>query len=180
MSFLDKIAAAVIPAETDEQRMEARQRARATAGGSGWLAMAVSHHDQIESGFATALTSTSESEADHAVKEVAALLIAHSIAEEVVLYPAMVIEGHKTSATMAYQEQQMAKVQMAELERLTPLSQEWREKLEHIQGAVLHHIYEEESDWFLEIAQETGGASQTMLDARFTEEFERSMGRVPA
>ncbi len=180
MSFLDKIAAAIMPAETDEQRREARERARAAGGGSGWLAEAVYHHDQIESGFAAALASTSEGDADRAVKELAKLLVAHSIAEEVVLYPAMVIEGHKGGATLAYEEQQMAKVQMAELERLTPLSQEWREKLEHIQGAVLHHIYKEESDWFLEIAEDAGGASQTMLDTRFTQEFERSMGRVPA
>jgi len=180
MSFLDKIAAAVTPPESDEARREARENARAMASGNGWFAMAVSHHDQIEECFNAARDATSEIEAAAAVKELATLLIAHSVAEEVVLYPTLVIEGHKGHATMAYEEQTMAKVQMAELERLQPLTQEWHDKLEHIRGAVLHHIYEEESTWFPEIAQEAKETDQAMLDARFTEEFERSMGRLPA
>jgi hypothetical protein len=177
MSFLDKIAGAVMPAESDEERMQARQRAREMGGGIGWLSQAVSHHDQIEAAFTDALGATSEMQAQSSVRQLATLLIAHSVAEEVVLYPVLVMEGHKANATIAYQEQQMAKVQMAELERLTPLTQEWREKLEHIRGAVLHHIYEEESDWFPQIVEESGSTEAAMLDARFTEEFNRSMGK---
>jgi hypothetical protein len=180
MSFLDKIVSAVAPPETDEERMEVRQNARQMAGTSGWMSMAISHHDQIESSFEAARSSTTEVEALAAFKQLATLLTAHSIAEETVLYPALVIEGHKMHAGTAYEEHQMAKIQMAELERLTPLSQEWHDKLEHVRGAVLHHIYEEEKTWFPEIAQKASGTDQALLDVRFAEEFERSMGRAPA
>jgi len=178
MSFLDKIAATLAPPESDEDRAEAHREAKTMAPNNPWLARALSHHEQIEAAFATALNSSLESEAQKAVKDLSVLLIAHSIAEEVALYPVLVMEGHKAHATEAYEEQQMAKVQMAELERLTPLSQEWRDKLEHIRGAVLHHIYREESTWFPEIVREADPASLAMLDSRFSEEFERSMGRT--
>jgi len=38
-----------------------------------------------------------------------------------------------------------AKVQMALLEDVPPKSQTFLDKLEHIRGAVAHHVYEEES-----------------------------------
>jgi hypothetical protein len=38
-----------------------------------------------------------------------------------------------------------AKVQMALLEDVPPKSQAFLDKLEHIRGAVAHHLYEEES-----------------------------------
>jgi len=180
MSFLDKIAAALTPPESDEARTKAHQEAQELATGNDWLARALSHHEQIEASFAKALNATQPAEAAATVKELGTLLVAHSIAEEVALYPVLVMEGHKAHATEAYEEQQVAKVQMAELERLSPLSQEWRDKLEHIRGAVLHHIYREESTWFPEIVRETDPAELAVIDKRFSEEFDRSMGRVPA
>jgi hypothetical protein len=178
MSFLDKIVATLAPPESDEDRATAHREAKELAAGNDWLARALSHHEQIEASFAKALNSSLESEASKAVKELSVLLIAHSIAEEVALYPVLVMEGHKAHATEAYQEQQMTKVQMAELERLVPLSQEWRDKLEHIRGAVLHHIYREESTWFPEMIRESDPAELAMIDARFSEEFDRSMGKL--
>jgi len=176
MSFLDKLAATLTPPESDEDRAKAHRNAKTLAPANGWLARALDHHERIEQGFATALNATGEMEAQRAAKELATLLIAHSIAEEVALYPVLVMEGHKAHATEAYQEQQMAKVQFGELERLQPLSQEWRDKLEHIRGAVLHHIYREESTWFPEIVNEAPATEQAMLDSRFSEEFDRYMG----
>lgn len=180
MSLLDKIAATLAPPESDEARAEAHRDATALAADNQWLARVLSHHEDIERGFATALGATSEAAARQAVKELGVLLTAHSIAEEVALYPVLVMKGHKVHATEAYEEQQMTKVQLAELERLGPLSQEWRDKLEHIRGAVLHHIYREESQWFPEIIKEASATDRAMLDARFSEEFDRSMGRAPA
>lgn len=180
MSLLDKIAATLAPPESDEARAEAHRDATALAADNQWLARVLSHHEDIERGFATALDATSEAAARQAVKELGVLLTAHSIAEEVALYPVLVMKGHKAHATEAYEEQQMTKVQLAELERLAPLSQEWRDKLEHIRGAVLHHIYREESQWFPEIIKEASATDRAMLDARFSEEFDRSMGRAPA
>lgn len=180
MSFFDKIAATLAPPESDKDRADAHREAQTLAANNQWLARALDHHEQIEALFATALNAPSEAEATRAVKELSLLLTAHSVAEEVALYPVLVMEGHKVHATEAYEEQQMTKVQLAELERLPPLSEDWRDKLEHIRGAVLHHIYREEGTWFPEIVREASGTDLAMLDARFSEEFDRYMGKSSA
>jgi iron-sulfur cluster repair protein YtfE (RIC family) len=178
MSFLDKIVAAVTPPESEEDRAQAHRDAQDLAASNPWLDRALRHHEQIGAAFERARHATNEGDAQVAVRQLADVLIAHSVAEEVVLYPVLAIEGHKGHASMAYEEQQLAKVQMAELERLTPLSEDWRDKLEHIRGAVMHHIYEEESTWFPEIAREVDETTRAMLDQRFAEEYNRYMGKV--
>ncbi len=75
---------------------------------------------------------------------------------------------------MGYNEQALAKIQMALLEKLPPMSDDFQDKLEHIEGAVLHHMYEEEGTWFLELKQK--GEDQDRLTARFREEFDRYIG----
>lgn len=180
MSLLDKIAATLAPPESDADRADAHQRAKELTPGNEWLARALTHHEEIEASFARALNASNDADATQAVKNLALVLNAHSMAEEVVLYPVLVMEGHKGHAAEAYEEQQMAKVQMAELERLPPRSQEWRDKLEHIRGAVLHHIYREESTWFPELVQETTTLDKAMLDRRFSEEFDRFMCKSAA
>jgi len=173
MSFFDKITAALTPPESDEDRHEAREKARSLSTGNDWLGAAISHHEQIEEAFGAARSAGTPEQARTAVRALADVLIPHSVAEELVLYPTLVMEGHKVDAAAAYQEQQMAKVEMAELEKLTPLSQDWVDKLEHIRGAVLHHIYSEESDWFPRIMEETSPADLSTLNMRFAEEFGR-------
>ena len=140
MSFLDKIMATVMPPESDQDRAEARKRAEALASGNGWLAMALEHHRQIESAFARARAGIDAAQRKQAMKELALILTGHAQAEETVLYPALVEHDEKAHAALAYEEQQATKVQMHELEHLDPMSQEWLDKLEHIRGAVLHHM----------------------------------------
>ena len=173
MSVLDKIAAKIMPPESDEDRREAREKARVLSKNHPWLAEVLSHHEMIEQAFAHAKSTTGPDEALSATKVLGALLASHSIAEEVVLYPALVMNDHKANAMMAYEEQQMAKVETAMLEKLPPLSQEWREKLEHIEGAVAHHIYEEESIWYPKLAEEASSDDQMQITRRFAEEWDR-------
>jgi hypothetical protein len=101
------------------------------------------------------------------------LLTGHANAEESVLYPALVESGEKGHATMAYEEQAMTKVELARLERLDPMGRDWREKLEHIQGAVQHHVYKEEGTWFPELQQRMAAAERPRLTQRFLAEFDR-------
>jgi len=61
--------------------------------------------------------------------------------------------GEQAHSTKAYTEQSAAKVQMGLLEDLEPMSQEYLDKLEHIRGAVAHHVYEEEGTWFVELKE---------------------------
>ena len=113
----------------------------------------------------------------HAVKELARLNTGHSIAEEVTIYPALVeyngALGGKVQAMLAYEEQQMTKIQQAMLEKLDPTSDQWRAKLEHIESAVQQHVYEEESHRFAELAEAISPAEAARLSRRYAEEFER-------
>ena len=56
------------------------------------------------------------------------------------------------------------------------MSQEFMDKLEHIQGAVAHHVYEEESSWLLDLKTKTAAAEQVKLTQRYQEQFSRYMG----
>jgi hypothetical protein len=173
MSIIDKALGAITPPESDEKRAEATQKARAAATPGDWLSMALDHHDEIRSAFEACRMAQDGPSRTSAMKQLALVLNGHSLAEEVVLYPALAKAGEKHHTTMAYTEQTTAKMQMAELERIDPVTdaEAWDDKLEHIRGAVLHHIFEEEGTWFLKIREEYD--NQTFLTHRFREEYER-------
>jgi len=144
MSIFDKVVAAVTPPESQEARQGARLKARVAARPGDWLSMVLNQHVQLEAAF-TALKATGEAAARVAAqKSLAILLTGHANAEESVLYPALAQANKKGHATMAYTEQATAKMEMAELANLDPMSQSYLDKLEHIRGAVTHHMYEEE------------------------------------
>lgn len=173
MSVLDKVVAAITPPESEEARKEAREKARAAARPGDWLSMVLEHHLQIEQAFEDVKAANTASARRAAAKTLAVILTGHSNAEESVLYPALVAADEKSHATTAYTEQAAAKIQMGLLERLAPMSQEYLDKLEHIRGAVAHHVYEEEGTWFLDLKEKVSAQEQSELAQRYAEEFER-------
>ncbi|GAA4779607.1 hemerythrin domain-containing protein [Novosphingobium ginsenosidimutans] len=173
MNFFDRLAAAITPEATDEDRINARNEAQALAQDDDWLGSVLDQHEQIETLFAEAALAQPGDDRVAAMKKLGQLLTAHSMAEEVVLYPAIARIGEKGDATMAYEEQSMAKVEMAGLEQLDPESDEWAQKLEAIRKAVAHHVYEEESDWFPKLHRSISESEADMLSMRFDEEFDR-------
>ena len=177
MSMLDKVVAAVMPTESDEQRAEARAKARNAATDSDWLSLVLDHHEQIEAAFAAVKSAPDAASRRGAQKRLAVLLTGHSIAEEAVIYPALVKADEQGHATKAYTEQSGAKVQLALLEDLDPMSQEYIDKLEHIRGAVAHHVYEEEGNWFVDLKEKLPPADQTKITFRYSQEFSRYMGQ---
>jgi hypothetical protein len=176
MSIIDKVVAAVTPPESDSARRDARDKALSRAAPGSWLSMVLEHHQNIEAAFATVKEATTAAAQVAAQKKLATLLTGHSVAEEAVLYPALSDAGEKGHATMAYTEQSAAKLQMALLEKLEPLTQDYLDKLEHIRGAVAHHVYEEESNWFIDIQDKVPAVEQDRLTARYLEEFSRYVG----
>jgi len=174
MSIVGKALGAVTPPENEEKRAEATRKARECAGEGDWLSMALEHHDLIREAFEVCCQATGAEDRMAAMKRLALVLNGHSQAEEVVLYPAMAKAGEKTSAGLAYAEQTTAKMQMAELERIAPAMPDWLEKLQHIRGAVLHHMYEEEDHWFLRLKRDY--QDQAFLTRRYAEEFKRYTG----
>ena len=178
MSLLDKIAAAVTPTASDEDRAEARRQAEQLAQNSEWLRQIIDHHRQIEGAFDRALNAGDAQSRVSAAQELGVILMAHSNAEEAVIYPALVEGSSKAHTTMAYEEQAAAKINMAILESLDPMSQEWRDKLEHIQGAVAQHVYQEESLWFPDVVRNVPNDKQQQMTKRYAEEFGRNSGAL--
>ncbi|HEX3845199.1 MAG TPA: hemerythrin domain-containing protein [Steroidobacteraceae bacterium] len=175
MSFIDKVVAAVTPPESEVSRREARAKARAAAGANDWLALILNHHVRIEDAFAAVRIAQGAAARTSALNSLAIVLTGHSNAEEAVIYPALVRSGHKSHAMSSYTEQAGAKANMGELEYLDPESTEFLDKLEHIRGAVAHHMYEEESDRFLDLKQ-LPIEDQERMTHRYEEEFDRYMG----
>ena len=136
----------------------------------------IDQHEQLERAFAAVRQAPTSDEQRGAQKTLAVLLTGHSIAEETVLYPAMALGDQKGHSTAAYTEQSAAKVQAAALEALEPLSDDYHAKLEHLRAAVSHHMFEEESKWFYELANSGDSAFQMRLSRRFDEEFQRYAG----
>jgi hypothetical protein len=171
MSIIDKALGALTPPESEAARADAHRKAREAASRGDWLSLALDHHDRIRAGFEACRCAQPGPPRIEAMKRLALVFVGHSQAEEIVLYPALAKAGEKAHATQAYTEQVTAKMQMAELERIDPTGQPWLDKLEHIRGAVLHHMYEEEKSWFLELKDRYD--DQGFLTQRFQEEFER-------
>lgn len=174
MSVIDKALAAVTPQPSLEKRAEATAKARAAAEEGDWLSLALDHHDQIRSAFEAGGAAKTAADRRAAMDSLALVLNGHSLAEELVLYPAMAQSGHKMQAGVAYSEQTTAKMQMAELENIAPSLDAWLDKWRHIEGAVLTHIYEEEHGWFLHLKKK--GDDQDRLRDRYLEEFNRYVG----
>jgi hemerythrin superfamily protein len=176
MSVLDRFIAAVTPRESEEARQEARAKATGGAMPGDWLDQILQHHMDIEDAFADAKAGPDATTRTAALKQLGVVLTGHAIAEESVIYPALAEDGEKTHASMGYDEQAMVKVQMALLEKLDPMSQDFTDKLEHIKGAVAHHVYAEEGNWFLDLKEKASAEDQTLLTQRYAEEYERYVG----
>ena len=176
MSIVDKLVAAVTPPESEEARKEARAKAHSLASPGDWLSMILEHHERIEAAFGLVRAAGSANAQIAAQKKLAVILTGHANAEESVIYPALAAAGEKGHATMAYSEQAAAKIQIGLLERLTPLTEAYLEKLEHIRGAVAHHMYEEENGWFVDLKEKVAAADQIQITHRYEEEFVRYVG----
>lgn len=145
--------------------------AHAAAEPGDWLSGALEHHDQIRAAFVAARAAPPGGARVAAMKGLAVVLNGHSIAEEIVLYPALAAVDGGKSAARVYDEQNAAKIQMAELERLSPHDEDWLGKLDEIAAAVTEHMEEEEATWFLRIKERY--PDQAKLTARYRDEFER-------
>jgi hemerythrin superfamily protein len=175
MSVIDRVVAAITPPEGEHARFQARLKARETAKPGDWLSTILDHHQAIEDAFAKVRRAKTAKSRRSAEKRLGLLLNGHSMAEEAAVYPAIAEAGKKGHANLAYTEQAAAKMQLAALATMGPMTQDYLDKLGHLEGAVLHHIYQEESDWFLDLAAATASVQQHVTQ-RYAEEFKRYMG----
>jgi len=180
MSIIDKAIAAVTPPVSDERRAEAHAKARAAAEPGDWLSQVLDHHEEIDAAFA-AVRSASTADARRKEQEkLGALLTGHAMAEEAVIYPALAQAGKQGHANTAYTEQTAAKMQMAALEVMDPMSEDYLDKLGHLEGAVKTHVFQEESDWFIDMKEKAPAEAQAHATARYRQETERYFSGDPA
>jgi phage terminase small subunit len=139
--------------------------------------LVLEQHLRIEDAFGAVKAATDLSSRRTAQKWLAVILTGHANAEESVLYPALARVNEKGHAGMGYSEQAAAKMQMAALESLNPMSPAYLDKLEHVRCAVAHHMCQEEGTWFLELKNKTPPADAAKLTQRFCEEFDRYVGK---
>jgi len=92
----------------------------------------------------------------------------------------MALSDQKAHAGSAYTEQSAAKIQLAALDDLEPMTDDYLDKLDHLRAAVMHHVYEEESEWFPKLKGAGDSALQSRISRRFREEFERYMNSASA
>ena len=180
MSILDKAIAAVTPPVSDEKRAEAHAKARAAAAPGDWLSQVLDHHEEIDAAFAAVKAATSAGARRAAAKTLGALLTGHSMAEEAVIYPTLAQAGKQGHANTAYTEQAAAKQQMAALEVMDPMSEDYLDKLGHLEGAVKTHVFQEESDWFIDMKETAPAEAQAHATARYQEESARYFDGDPA
>lgn len=140
MSIVDKVIAAAKPPESEEQRLDARNKANAAATPGDGLSQILDHRLDIEDAFDNVKEATDPASRKAALKQLSVLLTGHSIAEEGGVYPALADGGEKTHAGMGYDKQAMVKIQM-----------ELLDKLEHIEGAIAQHVNAEKSNWCLDL-----------------------------
>jgi hemerythrin superfamily protein len=173
MSVLDKVIAAVSPSESPKDRQGARSRALQMSNSEDWLSSLLAQHLAIERAFAAAKAADGPDSRRKARMRLAELLTAHTMAEEAVIYPALANAGEKPQASKAYSEQAEAKMALGVLEVLDPLSNEYLEKLEELEKAVQHHVYEEEGKWFVALKQKLPQTDQDQLTLRYQQEYSR-------
>jgi hypothetical protein len=173
MSILDKAVAAITPPVSDEKRAEAHAKARAAADPGDWLSQVLDHHEAIDQAFADTKAATTAEARRKAQKRLGTLLTGHSMAEEAVIYPGLAQAGKQGHANTAYTEQAAAKQQMAALEVMDPMSEDYLDKLGHLEGAVKTHVYQEESDWFIDMKRDAPADAQAHATARYKEEAGR-------
>jgi hypothetical protein len=176
MSKLDRVIAAVTLPESAEAWVEDGDMANEAARPGDWLSQILDHHLDIEDAFDEVKSAADISARTLALHQLAIVLTGHAIAEECVIYPALGADGEKAHAAAGYDEQAMVKVQMALIEKLDPMSQNFLDKLEHIEGAVAHHVYAEEGNWFLDLKQRVSAQDDAVLTLRYAEKYDRYVG----
>jgi hypothetical protein len=176
MSAFDKLVSAITPPESEEKREKAHAKARAEALPGGWLSQILDQHEAIAQAFSEVKAAPEPRTRRLGEKRLSMLLTGHAMAEEAVVYPALAQVHEQGHAHKAYTEQAAAKMQLAVLETIDPMSQDYLDKLGHLEGAIMHHVFEEENEWLLELQTRATTTENERITARFREEFDRYMG----
>ena len=165
----------ITPSHTNVEREAIRTEAKKNAT-TTWFALILEHHAEIEQTFDAVKDAKSLTARTEAQKKLMGLLTGHSIAEEAIVYPFMKLDTSAKNAVHAYAEQSLAKMELVGLDEIPDkMSKAYEEKLEEIRMAVVHHMIEEERDFFPELQEKADNAENAKISKHYKMEFERYM-----
>lgn len=179
MTALNKIVAAFSPPETEQDWNDAREFAMLFAKEVPWLSEVLRHHQQISDAFALIKKVDSRNERKATLSTLSMLIAGNSLAEEIAIYPALSSHCDSAYAKKAYVEKSCAKIQLGRLEEIDFESREFETKLGHLESAIKHHMYQEESLWFIELIENAPLVDHDVIAERYIEEFQRYMKGNP-
>jgi hypothetical protein len=144
--------------------------------GEDWFATIKAQHKELDRLLAAVVAAGSHTARVAAFKTFSIYLSAHSLAEEVSVYPALAITGSDAASKQLYNEQDDAKVLVARIDDALAMRHDddasaMLEKL----GAALHaHVAEEENEDFPGLKSKESPAMNAKLTADFKMAFRRA------
>ena len=147
-----------------------------TAG--DWMQQVRAQHMAVDRQFAM-LRRTRDGDGamrDRGLKDLATMLTAHSVAEEVALYPGIAMSGDRQGSDRLYMEQSHAKVMIAELDAMPRNGPAFMGRLMALEAAIKAHVAEEENDLYPRLMRSAG----PRMNAKMTQDFRREFTRYIA
>lgn len=144
-----------------------------------WFAQVRAQHQAINAGIAMMRNARGPAAMKAAFKRLSTLLAAHSIAEEVALYPGPAVSGQGDQNEMRrlYDEQQMAKVMTARIDAAIAAGQrdQAMSLLDQLEQALMAHVREEETQFFPALQRSAGPAMNEKMTRDFRMVFSQAM-----
>lgn len=143
------------------------QRGMGSLTAGSWMDQVKAQHRAIDALFVQLKSSRAGPQRTALLKRLADTLTAHSVAEEVVLYPAIAIEGDVPKSDELYIEQSHAKVMLNELDRLPKTGREFLPKLMALETAIKEHVADEEGNAYPKLMRQASAAENAKMSADF-------------
>ena len=153
-------------------------QAQAAPMGEDWLDMIIMQHKEIDRRLMALKSATTHAARMMAFKAFATYLTAHSVAEEVSVYPAIAITGAEVDAKQLYHEQDDAEILVGRIEHALTMGHDDQiaPMLETLGTALHAHVAEEEGTKFPALKSAAG----PMMNAKLTADFHATFARAVA
>jgi hemerythrin superfamily protein len=144
--------------------------------GGDWLAIIKAQHQELDRMLMAVKSAESNPARVAAFKKFSIYLSAHSMAEEVSVYPALAISGSEDASKKLYSEQDNAKILVARIDDALSMNQdaEVPAMLDNLANALHAHVAEEENQDFPPLKAK----EDAKMNAKITSEFKMAFQRA--
>ncbi len=144
--------------------------------GGDWMAQVRAQHRAIDAQFQVLKGLRGPARRTAELMTLKTLLTAHSIAEEVALYPGVAMKVSRSELDRLYKEQQDAKVTLAEIDAMLAMpgrDPDFMPRLMALEAAIKTHVAEEESQAFPRLMR----AATPQMNAKMSRDFAMAFTR---